>query len=160
MARQANKPTEEPAAAPAPGNYFSSGAPGRGWLYGLLAAVILIIVFLAGAAAANHRHRGMVFKTANMMGGPGGEFGLGRHRLGGGFGGNVTINGQTRVSGVVTSVNGNNFTVAGHGSTTNVTTNSSTQYQDGNQVKQNDSVIVWGTDSSGTLSASQIVINP
>ena len=97
-----------------------------------------------------------------MVHGPGGGFGFERRGLGGdGFDSNVTVDGQTRLSGVVTSVSGSGFTVAGHGVTTNVTTNSSTQYRNGSsQVKQNDSVLVLGTDSNGTITASQIIINP
>jgi hypothetical protein len=62
--------------------------------------------------------------------------------------------------GVVTNVSGDSFTLAGNGATTQVKTSSSTQYRGGNQVKVNDTVIAFGTSSSGTLQAEQIIINP
>lgn len=69
-------------------------------------------------------------------------------------------NSQDTARGVITSVNGTNFTVAGNGSTQQVSTSSSTQYQGGDQVKVNDSVVAYGTTNNGTLSATQVVINP
>lgn len=158
MARQSDK-TDKEATEPAQRAYFSTG-PSRGWLHGLVAAVVIILVFLAGAAVANHRHPGPLNKPGVMRElGRGGSFGP--HRgFGGGMGNTVTANGQTRASGVVTAVTGDSFTIAGHGSTTNVITNSSTQYHGGNQVKQNDSVVVRGTIANGSLTASQVVINP
>lgn len=146
---------------PAPRGQFTTAPAGRGWLYGAAAVIVLALVFLAGAAAANHRKGYAVFRTGGPLGAPA-EAGFGlRHRTMGAFDSNsVPVNGQSRLNGVVTSVNGNNFTVAGNGATTNVTTNSSTTYQDGNQVKQNDSVVVFGTTSNGTLTATRIIINP
>jgi hypothetical protein len=154
MATQADKPVETKSTH----NHYSTFSNRPGWLYGLVGLVVLILVFMAGAGIANHRHGDMGFKSSGVARAPGG-FGGGR-RFGGAGQGTVTINGQTRTSGVVASVNGSSFTLAGHGSATNVTTSGSTQYQGGNQVKQNDSVTVFGTTSNGTLSATQIVINP
>src|SRR4051812_16005669 len=128
MARQADKPVETQTGP----NHYSTFNNNRGWLYGLAGLVVLILVFMAGAGIANHRHGEMGFKYGGVARAPGG-FGGGR-RFGGAGQGTVTINGQTRTSGVVTSVNGSSFTLAGHGSTTNVTTSGSTQYQGGNQV--------------------------
>lgn len=161
MARQRTNIKKEPTAAPAatattvrPNRVINMGS---GWLSGLLVAVLVLLVFLAGIAVADH-HRGRVFGAGNMVkrSGLAGGFGLRRH----GFGGQAARDGQTRLNGVVTSVSGSGFTVAGHGSTTNVTTNSSTQYQGGNQVKQNDSVIVRGSQSNGTITATEVAINP
>ena len=151
---------EVPAERPVQRNYFSTSNQ-KGVLYGLLAFVVLLIVFAAGAAAANH-HRA-VFRTASFVGGPGTASAgpmRGGHERGFMTSGNFNTDGQSRVMGVVTSVNGSGFTVAGNGSTTNVTTNSSTQYQGGNSVKQNDTVLVRGTSSSGNITAAQVVINP
>ena len=67
---------------------------------------------------------------------------------------------QSHLHGVVTAVNGSSFTVAGSGSTNEVQTNSSTQYQNGSQVKVNDSVVVVGTISDGKFTASKVLINP
>ena len=145
---------------PAPSrSYFSTAPANRGWFYGALAAVVLILVFMFGAAAERHHNQrdfmvtGGGFKTSFI--GP-----ERIHERGFGFGVTQAASGEDRTAGVVTSVNGNNFTVAGHGATTNVTTNSSTQYRGGNQVKQNDTVIVRGTTSNGTITATRIVINP
>lgn len=170
MAKQADKADEvvkgkedkQQPSTPARGNSFSTVPPGRGWLYGLGAVVIVAIVFAAGVGVANHRSQEVFVRTGNMMGEPGGGFGFGHRAYGERFyGGGTSTSGQTRVAGVVTAVNGSNFTVAGHGSTTNVTTNSSTQYQDGSsQLKQNDSVIIFGTESNGTITADQIIVNP
>ena len=146
--------------APAGRGYFSPAPAHRGWLYGVLTVIVLILVFMFGAAAQRHHSSrefmvtGGGFKTSFI--GPGRM-----HEQGFGFGGDTqTANGESRLNGVVTSVSGANFTVAGNGATNNVTTNSSTQYQGGNQVKQNDTVIVRGTSSNGTITATQIVINP
>jgi hypothetical protein len=127
------------------------------WLYGLVGILILLVVFMAGVGAANHHNR-MVRPSGAMAGGFskrifGGERGF---RADGGQLSNV--GNSTR--GVVTAVNGASFTLAGNGATTNVTTNSSTQYQDGNTVKQNDTVIVFGTTTNNTLTATQVIINP
>lgn len=136
-------------------NRFTSG---QGWLYGLLALVVLVLVFIAGLAVANNRvgpyHRAYFDD---------GGVGMMQHRGMNGFGmlgSNFTKNGQTRASGVVTSVNGSNFTIASSGATQKITTSDSTQYQGGNTVKQNDTVIVWGTESNDTIKADTVVINP
>jgi len=163
MARQKDSVDKEDKVVeerPAPSrSYFSAAPAHRDWLYGALTVVILILVFMFGAAAERHHNSrelmvtGGGFKT-NFIG-PGGA----RER-GFRFDGPQTANGENRTTGVVTSVNGDNFTVAGNGATTNVTTNSSTQYQGGNQVKQNDTVIVRGTSSNGTITATEVAINP
>ncbi len=67
---------------------------------------------------------------------------------------------QNRVAGVVTAVSADSFTIAGNGGAKNITTTSSTQYQGGNKVKINDTVIVYGKTSGNSLQASFIVINP
>jgi len=127
------------------------------WLYGLLGVLILLVVLMAGVGIANHHRRlerGIVTS---------GQFGTGfgeRHQGFMAMGGKQLADGQNRTSGVVTAVNGSSFTLAGHGSTTEVTTNSSTQYRDGNTVKVNDTVVVSGTTINGTLTATKVVINP
>lgn len=151
MARQVDAPTEKETA---PSNHYTTFSNGRGWLYGLAGLVILVIVFIAGAAVGNHRNiaRGVFY--GNQGAGV-----IGPRRAMGGLGRGLYST-QNRISGVVTSVNGSTFTVAGNGSTTTVTTSSSTQYQGGNSVMQNDSVLVYGTLSNNTFNAAQIVINP
>lgn len=163
MARQKDTADKEEKVAeerPAPSRSYLNAAPARhGWLYGALAIIVLLLVFMFGAAAERHHSsRQMVFGAAGFKTS---FIGPGRmHERSFGIGGTQTANGEDRTTGVVTSVNGNNFTVAGNGATTNVTTNSSTQYRGGNQVKQNDTVIVRGTTSNGTITATEIVINP
>src|SRR5579862_6639659 len=151
MARQADKPTETQTA---PVNHYSTFSNGRGWLYGLIGLVVLVMVFIAGAAVANHR--GVI---GGGLYGKRGVSLIGPRRGMGGLGGGI-YSAQNRIEGVVTSVNGSSFTVAGNGSTTDVTTSSSTQYQGGDTVKQNDTVVVYGSLSNNTFTATQVAINP
>jgi hypothetical protein len=66
---------------------------------------------------------------------------------------------STRVSGVVTAINGSTLTVAGNGTTKQVTTNDSTTYYGAAQpVKVNDSIMITGTTSGDTFTAGRIVI--
>ncbi len=67
---------------------------------------------------------------------------------------------QNRIEGVVTAVNGSILTIAGNGATNDVTTNSSTRYIGSSQPKVDDTVVVDGTISGGTFTATQIVVNP
>ncbi len=143
---------------------FISREIGRGWLLGALAVVLLFLAFVFGVGIGNH-HR--AYRTNAVVGlhGPMAQSFLEKEDAGSGFplsphGGTVTIDGKTFEQGVVTAVNGSNFTLASHGATTKVVTNGSTQYQNGNQVKQNDSVVVTGTLSGSTLTATHITINP
>jgi Domain of unknown function (DUF5666) len=132
------------------------------WSHGTILFVVAVIVagliFAGGMAAARHSSSDRVFNLnagSGFTGMRGGGFG----RTGNG-GIMMSGNSQSNLRGVVTAVNGSDFTVAGNGATTQISTSSSTQYADGNQVKLNDSVVVSGTTSNGTLQASQIVINP
>lgn len=65
---------------------------------------------------------------------------------------------NTRVSGVVTAVDGNTITVAGNGTTTKVTTSDNTTYSGSSQPAQvNDSIVAYGAkDAGGELVASSI----
>ena len=159
MATQPEK-KEEKSAEEGKSAGYSTFSGNRGWLYGLGTVIIALLIFLAGIGVANHR-QGMVFRSGNIISGPG-DLGGFRKRgfMAGGFGSKATLNGESRARGVVTAVNGSSFTLAGNGATTNVTTNSSTQYRDGNTVKQNDTVVVLGTESNGSLTATQVTINP
>src|SRR5690348_5850322 len=89
---------------PAPSrSYFSTAPAQRGWLYGALAVIVLILVFMFGAAAERHHNSrefmvtGGGFKTSFM--GPGGM----RER-GFRFDGHQIASGENRTTGVVTSV--------------------------------------------------------
>ena len=133
-------------------------APNRmrsGWGLALAIIVILLVAIAIGMSAGrfNDDRFGM------HGGGRGGGFTM-MHGSGGvGMGGRIG-NGQDRVTGTVTALNGQNFTVAGHGSSYQVQTNSSTQYQNGNTVKLNDTIVAFGTTNSGTLTATLVTINP
>lgn len=139
-------------------NKLSQERPGSSWLFGLVGLAALALIFIAGMSFAdNHKMHNRL-----PLGGAGFAH-MGDQRHGGergGLGGTMTKNGETRTSGVVTTVSGSNFTLAGSGSTTQVSTSSSTQYHGGNSVKQNDSVIVIGTKSGDTLNATNVAINP
>lgn len=124
----------------------------------LIGGVILLSVFLIGLGAGNMHSRNL---QSNRLG-FGGSGMMTRHMgdrtFMGARGG--TINSSDRVNGTVTAVNGATLTVAGHGSSYQVLTNSSTQYQNGSTPKVNDTVLVFGTTNGGVLTATQIVINP
>jgi len=129
----------------------------NGLLIAVVGALVLLLVFVLGIGIGNWRHERVVSYGPgfNMVGVPG------RHMGGGYFGADGgVLNGSNRASGTVTAVNGSSFTLAGYGSTTNVQTNSSTQYEGGNSVKVNDTVTAFGTTSNGTLTATLVVINP
>ena len=127
----------------------------KGWLAAAGAVIVLFLAFGVGMAAGRFSdphtfERGI--SSRNVMMGGGGMFG---HHEGGFLSSN-----QNRVVGTVTAVNGANFTVAGQGSTEEVTTNSSTQYHGGSSVKVNDTVMAMGTTDNGVLTATRIVVNP
>ena len=66
---------------------------------------------------------------------------------------------DTVSSGVVTSVSGSSFVVAGNGSQITVNTSGSTTWNTTDKkVKTNDSVIVEGTKSNGTITATDVSI--
>jgi hypothetical protein len=125
------------------------------WLVpGLL--IVIILLLIAGMSSGWNRHD----RPAMVGLRTGGAF-IG-HGEGGRFSTRGPIEGsnQSRLMGVVTSLNGTNFTIAGGGSTNDITTNSSTQYENASSVKVNDSVLILGTTTSGTFTASQVIINP
>lgn len=137
--------------------WYSTASARRGWWIVISSVVILILAAAALAAAAAYRISG--------GGGHGASRALGierRLRIGelSGLQKGTAANGQTRKLGVVTAVNGSNFTLAANGETTQVATSSSTQYRGGSQVKADDTVIAAGTISNGTLDASRVNINP
>ncbi len=144
---------------PAKTDSWSTRQVPHSWLYGLGGLLILLIVFAAGMGVAHHR---TLARQNNIMVGSGLARGFGTRQRGMMFGGGQQVNtdNQSRLNGVVTSVNGNSFTLAGGGTTNTVTTSSSTQYQGGSQVKQNDTVVVLGAISNGSFNATQVVINP
>lgn len=126
--------------------------------HGVAAAVVIVIVgliLLAGAFAAGAHARRWDSRPALM----GQKRVIGARGFGSRFGGG-TFNTTDQVSGVVTAVNGSTFTVASNGATKDVITNSSTQYEGGDSVKVNDSVLVQGSTSNNQFTADTVVINP
>lgn len=119
---------------------------------------LVAVILLAGAFALGHhaerwdmRPAPLNHKMSAMLPPP--SFG-GQHRFG------SLLNSDSRAAGVVTAVNGDKFTVASNGATKDVTTNSSTQYEGGDSVKVNDTVLVTGATSGGQFTADRILINP
>lgn len=136
--------------------WYSTAPARRGWWIVISSVVILILAAAALAAAAAYRVSGGGHGASRPLG-------IERRIIAGGLSGlqkGAAANGQTRKLGVVTAVNGSNFTLAANGKTTQVTTSSSTQYRGGSQVKVDDTVIATGNTSGGTLDASRVNINP
>jgi hypothetical protein len=120
--------------------------------------IALFLVFLFGAFVG--RVSGLVHPF-----GPAGFRGVAIERQARAFdhmamGGRLGTANEQRLTGVVTSVGDNTFTIAGSGSTNTVTTNGSTQYTNGTKASVNDTVVVVGTTSNGTFTATRVVINP
>lgn len=129
-----------------------------GWLLPVMIFVVVIsLAGMFGSMVAYHHERQNTVLSPRLGGMRSGI--IQRNRTSDGFG-MMNSNSQNAVSGVVTNVNGSSFTVAGNGSTQQVSTDGSTQYQSGNQVKVNDTVVVYGTTTNNTLTATQIIINP
>jgi hypothetical protein len=138
-------------------NHYSIHNDRRNWLVSGL--IIVLILLLIGAIAHNHQDSRGFGRKAGAFG----AVGMRREGklMGGGGKFNSTIgSNQNRIQGVVTAINGSTITVAGHGATNDVETNSSTQYQNGSSVKVNDSVVAFGTISGGKFTATQVVVNP
>ncbi len=64
------------------------------------------------------------------------------------------------IQGVITAINGQTITIAGNGSTNNITINSSTQYTNGSSLKVNDTILVNAQFSSNQLTAQSVTLNP
>ena len=119
-----------------------------------IALILLFGVFVAGALAGRFSgQRG--FAGSEFLRSDTKSLMMGRE-----FGSRNLLSSTDRITGVVTAVNGSSFTVAGHGATNTVSTDSSTQYQGGDSVKVNDSVMAFGSTSNNTFTATQVAINP
>lgn len=156
MARQTVNSAEKITAGP---QWYNTAPVRRGWWLALGSVIILILAVAALAAAAAYR-----VSSGNGQG-PLRAFGVESRLKSGELGGlsqssSSAPNGETRKTGVITAVSGDSFTLAGNGTTTQVTTSSSTQYRGGNQVKVDDTVVVRGTISNDTMAASRISIIP
>lgn len=130
--------------------------------------VALVLCIAAGALALTAFHRPM--QTAGQFDGSGmsGQRDMQRSAQDGANGGpgregwfgmRGEGNSSTRVSGVITSVNGDSFVVAGNGKTVNVTKNGNTSIRGtSTSIAVNDTVTVSGTQDGDTFTATTIII--
>ena len=150
----ANSRKVVPAATPATTtnrtSFISNGNP---WLIpgllALIAVLLILLLFRSWDGPARNVDNGFSTKRISRM-----ERGISaepRSFLG---------NSGNHIIGAVTAVDGSSFTVVGNGTSTKVDTNSSTKYWGGSSVQVNDTVGVLGTNNNGTITASEIVINP
>lgn len=134
----------------------------------IVGLTVVFLLLLCGAFAAGKHAGGRLERP--------GRFGVGQTTRGvygqrgsmtngGGFGRGAGFNNagtdsanSTRVSGVVTAVDGSTVTVAGNGTTTKVTVSSSTTYVGSSQPAQvNDTIMASGArDGSGNLVAATV----
>ncbi|HSW80999.1 MAG TPA: hypothetical protein VLG40_01255 [Candidatus Saccharimonas sp.] len=115
--------------------------------------IVLALGFMLGSLSTFHfvARRPNIDTTALRNVGP-----FRAHDMRGGFNGTdgSTV---TRLSGVVTQVNGATFTIAGNGTTKTITTNDSTVFNTGSKkVNVNDSVLVTGTDGNSAFTAATV----
>lgn len=122
-----------------------------GWPAAIIVIIIFGLMFIGGIFA-------WTVWGGGYYGMHGGAYGNRMMDRNGGYG--SMFSSQDRVVGTVTAVDGSSFTVAGDGSSTKVTTDNSTRYTYGDQVKVNDTVLVFGNTSGGTLKADRVIINP
>lgn len=134
------------------------------WLIGGVLAGIAIIALVCGMTWGMARRASLAdirFDDSMMMGHHrlDDRSGRGSIRGSGGIMGDNLASDSTRVTGVVTAIDGTTLTVAGGGVTKKVTTNDSTSYFGAAQpVKVNDTVMITGTTSGDTFAAGRIVI--
>lgn len=126
------------------------------------ALLVLFLLLLGGAfAVGHHAWRTNGYLEAPRLSG----YSQMEPRSGGLHGGMFwssedTSTSNTRVSGVVTSVNGDTITVAGNGTTTKVTVSDNTTYTGSSEpAKINDTIIAIGAkNSEDTLIASSVYL--
>ncbi len=135
-------------------------------LFVIVGLVIIFVLLLGVAFAAGHHawrrdneFGGRVF--SNMQYSPRHMQAFGYGLRGGMMGTDGTTTSNTRVSGVVTAVDGDSITVAGDGTTTKVTVSSNTTYSGSSEpAKVNDTITAVGAkDGSGTLIASSVYLS-
>jgi hypothetical protein len=142
-------------------HHWHNGKCPANWVVGALVAVIVLLAggFIGSIAVNRHRRveatvmsgvMGNGFESAGRMGRDGGMRGNGMR---GGMNSN-----QQRLSGVVTALGTDSFTLAGNGITNTVKTNNDTDYNNATKVAVNDSVVAVGTTSNGTFTASAVYI--
>lgn len=176
---ESNKQNVKPAINPEPAKHttrkFRLHLPANKTL--LVVGVVAASGLLLGGAFVAGRHAQQRASTTNSTFGnrQSGDVQLSPNSMqqtqggsgyGGGFSGTTmqddgdtsTTSSATRVSGVVTAVDGDTITVAGNGTTKKVTVSSNTTYTGSSEpAKVNDTIVAFGAkDSSGTLVASTV----
>jgi cytoskeletal protein RodZ len=135
---------------------------GRPYFIAAIVVLIILIIVLIGSMFRFSQVRqgfedrnGMTFYSHQMS--PrqdGGSFFFSSSSTNG-----STTTSNSAVSGVVTAVNGSSFDVGGGGSKTTINTNGSTTWNTTDKkVSVNDSVIVYGTVSGSTLTATSVQV--
>jgi hypothetical protein len=134
---------------------------------GIVIAFVLVLALglFAGHVAMRHnlaqRVGSRIELNQGMMNNQGGFGPMNGQRPMGGqrhFGSGQAANRQF-LTGVVTVVNGANFTVAGNGSTETVNTSGSTTFVGKTSVSVNDTVRVIGTVSGSVWTADRVIVN-
>ena len=141
--------------------------PVWGWVVMSAAAFFALLGFVAVGYAAIHnifnkddivrtRGTGDYALRDDQVGSGSGTRGLGNGMMGG-FGMRDDTNTTSRVSGVVTAVDGDTITVAGYGTTTKVKVTSSTTYSGSSEpAAVNDTITAFGSTSDDVLTARPI----
>lgn len=121
----------------------------------LVAALVLIVAFGAGVFVGHRTHANTIVRSNSYSF----RSGSSDYRGGFGFGPNSQQAGS-RLTGVVTAVNGSTLTVIGDGTTNMVTTTSTTEYANNVMPNVNDTVTVLGSQgsTSGTFTATEIIV--
>jgi|GEM_PF-1155836 len=136
---------------------------GRPWIIGAIVILIILILVLIGSMfrlsdlRQGSMNRGQTFTSFNHGGS--------MPRMNSSFffsssdSNGTTTSSTNVVSGVVTAVNGSSFDVGGGGAKTTISTNGSTTWNTTDKkVSVNDSVLVYGTVSGSTLTATSVQI--
>ncbi len=121
----------------------------------LVALLVLVIVFEVGVFVGHRTHTNTIVRSNTYSF----RSGLNGYREGFGFNPNSQQAGS-RLTGVVTAVNGNTLMVIGDGTTNTVTTTSTTQYANNVMPSVDDTVTVLGGQgsSSSSFTATEIVV--
>ncbi|MCX6728506.1 MAG: hypothetical protein NTV39_01935 [Candidatus Saccharibacteria bacterium] len=133
----------------------------RPWIIAVVIILVILIFAIAGSMfRMNNLRQGYYNHGTTYVNGRGGM----PHMNSSFFYSSSDSNGTTTtstsaVSGVVTAVNGSSFDVGGGGTKTTVDTNGSTTWNTTDKkVSVNDSVLVYGTVSGSTITATSVQI--
>lgn len=159
----------EPVVAPVKAVKTWRNVPVWGWAIGALIVFFAVVGMVAACFSVfNHANNRLVTTSRVGMMQRGltddqDQFSTGRSGFGGRMMGGMgtSTNSSTRVSGVVTAVDGNTITVAGNGTTTKLTVSDSTTY--GGSTKPaavNDTIMATGaTASDGSFTAATVYLS-